>query len=162
VPRIKRGVVTCIAAAVAATAAIAGCAGARGGPSAAGSPTAPQALEAEAVASQEFGLLAGGGWAQAWGLWTAQARQAVSRSEYVQVNAACPPSLGVSYVVEDAVRVDADTMRVTWRHDGVAGANLVVYQDGTWRFAPAASELAPYKLGADQLIRQRKAQHACR
>lgn len=160
-PRIKRGVLTCIAAAFAAGAAVAGCSGAHGGPSAAGSPTAPQALEAEAVASQEFGLLAGGGWAQAWGLWTAQARQAVSRSEYVRVNAACPPSLGVSYVVEDAVRVDADTMRVTWRHDGVSGANLVLFQDGTWRFAPAASELAQYARGADQLIRQREARYAC-
>lgn len=153
---------TMLAAALIAASALSGCSSSASAASSAGSSDAPQALRAEAVASQEFGLLAGGGWAQAWNLWTSAAQKAVSQAAYVQVNKACPTAPGVPYVVQDAVRVDADTMRVSWRHGTSSGTNLIVYEGGSCRFSPSASELAQYGAGADQLIQQRKAQHECR
>ena len=126
-----------------------------------GGPTPPQPQQASAVARQEFGLLAGGGWAQAWELWTADAQQAVPRAEFVHVNTACRPALGVPYVIDSSTPTDPATVRIAWHRAGATGSNSLLYQSGRWRFAPDARTVSDYGLGADRLIRSRRSAGSC-
>ncbi|NUS15938.1 MAG: hypothetical protein HOY69_31820 [Streptomyces sp.] len=126
-----------------------------------GASAPPQPLQAFAVARQEFGLLAGGGWAAAWNLWTADAQRSVPQAEFVQVNTACRPELGVPYTIDEQTVTDPATVRVTWHRGDTAGANTLHYTAGRWRFAPDARTVAGYRLGADRLIRQRRAANSC-
>lgn len=138
-----------------------------GGGTHAGSPAAgnatppPQPQQAYSVAQKEFGLLSGGGWAAAWNLWTSSAQQAVSQAEFVHVNSACRPALGVPYVIDDSTVADPATVRIAWHRASARGVNSMVYQGGRWRFAPDARTLADYRLGADRLIGQRRAAGSC-
>ena len=92
-------------------------------PAGAGGPTPPQPQQAYALARQEFGLLSGGGWAQAWGLWTASAQQAVPQAEFVHVNTACRPAMGQLYAIDGSSVTDSTTVRVTWHRAGTTGMN---------------------------------------
>jgi len=127
----------------------------------AGGPTPPQPQQAYAVARQEFGLLAGGGWAGAWDLWTADARQAVPQAEFVQVNTACRPAVGVPYVIDGSSVASPTSVRITWHRADATGSDTLLYQSGRWRFAPDARTMADYRLGAEQLIRRRRAAGSC-
>jgi len=113
------------------------------------------------VASREFGLLAGGGWAQAWSLWSDSAQGALSQADFVRLNTECRPALGQPYVLDATTPVDATTVRVDWHQGSAKGSDTVVYQDGAWRFVPDAASLAGYRLGVDRLVAQRKAAGAC-
>lgn len=126
-----------------------------------GGPTPPQSQQAYAVARQEFGLLSGGGWAQAWDLWTASAQRTVPQAEFVRVNTACRPAIGVPYVIDSGTVTDPTTVRITWHRADVTGSNSLLYQSGHWRFAPDAGTVADYRLGADRLIEQRRAAGSC-
>jgi hypothetical protein len=126
-----------------------------------GATAPPQPQQAEAVARQEFGLLAGGGWAQAWDLWTAGAQQAVPQAEFVRVNTACRPVVGVPYVIEGSTPTDPATVRIVWHRAGTTGSNTLLYQSGRWRFAPDARTLSDYRLGADRLITRRRSAGSC-
>ena len=118
-------------------------------------------MEAQAVATQEFGLLSGGGWAQAWGLWAAASQNIVGQALYVQVNAACPAALGIPYVIEKTAPDGADTMQVTWQRGTATGTNILIYENGSWRFVPDSDELTRYKLGPSQAVAQLKAAGQC-
>jgi hypothetical protein len=131
-----------VVAVVAANAALAG--GSRGATSRSTSQ-GPSVLRARSVASKEFGLLAGGGWAQAWGLWSAAGRNALSQADFVRLNTECRPALGVPYVIGSATAVDARTVRVDWREGSTAGSDTVVFEGGAWRFQPSAQTLAEYR-----------------
>lgn len=121
----------------------------------------PQTLQADSVASEEFGLLAGGGWAQAWGLWTADAQQVLAQADYVRLNTECRPVVGVPYVIDKSTKVDQTTVRVDWHRAGVTGSNTLSYQAGKWQFAPDPTALAQYRLGVQQVVQQRRAAGAC-
>jgi len=121
----------------------------------------PDPLQARSVAQREFGLLAGGGWAQAWTLWSAQARSVLNQSDFVRLNTQCRPALGVPYVIDGTSSVDVTTMRVQWHQGSVSGSDTVVYQDGSWRFVPDDKTLADYRLGVDRLVSERKAAGTC-
>ncbi len=153
------GVTALALLAVAATAA--GCSSAPAQGAGRPTPPQPQSLQADAVASQEFGQLAGGGWAQAWSLWADSAQQAISQAEFVRLNTECRPLTGAPYVIDRSTTVDPATVRVDWHRSGSTGSNTLVYQAGTWRFTPEASALAEYRLGVDELVRQRKAAGSC-
>lgn len=141
---------------------LAGCSQSAGRGASAGATAEAQVLEAQAAAAHEFGLLSGGGWAQAWSLWAAASRRSVSQAMYTQVNAACPPSLGVPYVIESTAPDGPGRMQVTWQHGDATGTNLLVYEDGAWKFVPSQADLAQYALGAARAVAQRKAAGACR
>lgn len=130
----------------------------RGGP---GGTHPPQPQQAYALAQKEFGLLAGGGWAQAWSLWTTGAQRAVPQAEFVRVNTACRPVLGVPYLIDDSAVAGPAAVRIGWHRAGARGSNTLVHQGGRWRFTPDARTLADYRLGADRLIRQRRAAGSC-
>lgn len=132
-----------------------------GSPAGIGRTTPPQAQQAYAVAQKEFGLLAGGGWAAAWSLWTPSAQQAVPQAEFVHVNTTCRPVLGVPYVIDDSEVADPDTIRISWHRQSAQGTNTMHYQGGRWRFTPDAHTLADYRIGADRLIQQRRAAGSC-
>ncbi|PYC87349.1 hypothetical protein C7C46_05105 [Streptomyces tateyamensis] len=145
----------------AVAAALTGCAGKPAGPSAPPVAPQPQTAQAQAVASQEFGLLAGGGWAPAWSLWPASAQQAISAADFVRLNTECKPQLGTAYVLDSSTKLDDTTVRVGWHRGAQSGSNTVAYQDGKWRFVPDASALADYRLGVDQLVERRRAAGDC-
>ncbi|MBY8882823.1 hypothetical protein [Actinacidiphila acidipaludis] len=126
-----------------------------------GGPTAPQAGQALAVARQEFGLLSGGGWAQAWDLWTPTAQRAVPQAEFVRVNTECRPPVGVPYVIDASSVPDPTTVRVDWHRADTTGSATLSYRAGRWRFAPDARTLADYRPGADRLIQNRTAAGSC-
>jgi hypothetical protein len=156
------GAVAISAVAVVVTAsAVAGCSSSPGRavPTAADSPQVTQAI---AAATKEFGLLAGGGWAPAWGLWSDSARQVISQDDFVRLNTECRPVLGVPTVVGTTTVVDPDTVRVAWRHAGTSGSNVLIYEAGTWHFVPDDGALAEFRLGVDHLVRDRRAKGLCR
>lgn len=127
----------------------------------AASPPPPQSLQADAVASEEFGLLAGGGWAQAWNLWSADAQHAIDQADFVRLNTACRPALGVPYVIDKSTTVDPATVRIDWHRAAATGSSTLVHQAGRWQFVPDAASLADYRLGVDRLVEQRKAAGSC-
>ncbi len=127
----------------------------------AGSAVPPQGVQAEAVAEQEFGLLAAGDWGGAWGLWTDSAKQVLSEADYVKLNTECPPGLGVAYVIVQIQRIGTTTVLVLWKRGPASGRNNMLYQNGAWKFAPGVAELDGYRLGVAKLVARRKAEKAC-
>lgn len=121
----------------------------------------PQSLQADSVASEEFGLLAGGGWAQAWNLWTDNAHQVIAQADFVRLNTECRPMVGVPYVIDRSTTVDPTTVRVDWHRAGVTGSNTLIHQAGRWQFVPDPGSLADYRLGVDRLVQQRQVAGAC-
>ncbi|MFE9425705.1 hypothetical protein ACFYNO_22365 [Kitasatospora sp. NPDC006697] len=148
-------------AAVSAAALLAGCGSAGSTASAPTTPPMPQTFQAEAVARQEFGLLAGGGWIQAWSLWDATSQQAISGNDFAKLNTECKPAVGIPYVIDKSTKLDQDTVRVDWHHGADTGSNTLAYQQGKWRFTPDATALAAYRTGVDQLVQQRQAAGSC-
>ncbi|TQF01757.1 hypothetical protein E6W39_05190 [Kitasatospora acidiphila] len=138
-----------------------GCSSSPSRPSIPATPPQPQSLQADSVASQEFGLLAGGGWAQAWSLWDESGQQAISQADFVRLNTECRPAVGAPYAIDRSTTVDPTTVRVDWHRATTAGSNTMVYQAGRWHFVPDQGALADYRLGADQLLRRRRAAGAC-
>ena len=139
----------------------AGCSSAAPHPRDPGPAPGPRPLQAAGVASREFGLLAGGGWAQAWTLWSDSARGALSQADFVRLNTECPPALGQPYVIDSTTQVDDSTVRVDWHRAAASGSDTLVYESGSWRFEPDAASLAGYRLGVERLVAQRKAEGAC-
>lgn len=121
----------------------------------------PSMVRARAVATQEFGLLSGGGWAQAWALWSATAQAALSQADFVQVNTQCRPALGEPYIVDAATDVDAVSVRIDWHQGSMTATSTVVYEGGAWRFQPDARTLAAYRGGVAAVVAERKAAGAC-
>lgn len=105
----------------------------------------PDVRQATSVARREFGLLAGGGWAQAWQLWSDEARSALGQDDFVRAGSRCRAALGVPYVIDGAARVDATTVSVSWHRSDAAGTATVVYEGGAWRFSPDAGSLGEYR-----------------
>ncbi|GAA1990816.1 hypothetical protein [Kitasatospora viridis] len=144
--------------------AAAGCSAAAVSPGPPGSPAPPpqpQIFQAESVARQEFGLLAGGGWAQAWALWDDSGQQAISQADFVKLNTECRPALGVPYVIGKSTELGRGTVRVDWQHGAENGSNTLEFTRGSWHFAPDAASLADYRKGVDQVVAQRRAAAAC-
>jgi hypothetical protein len=139
---------------------LAGCS-ARTGPAPSAGTAEPQGAQAEAVADQEFGLLAAGDWPGAWKLWTDSAKHVFSESAYVRLNTECRPRLGVPYVIWQAQRTGATTVLVRWTRGPARGSNAMVYQRGAWKFAPSAAALAADQRGVGRLATTLKAEHAC-
>jgi hypothetical protein len=140
---------------------LAGCS-ARSGPAPpAGTAGGAQGAQAEAVADQEFGLLAAGDWPGAWKLWTDSAKRVLGESAYAALNTECQPRLGVPYVIWQAQRTNATTVLVRWTRGPARGSNAMLYQQGAWKFAPSAADLAAYQRGVGQLGGTLKAEHAC-
>jgi len=139
---------------------LAGCS-ARSGPASPAGTAGPQGAQAEAVADQEFGLLAAGDWPGAWKLWTDSAKHVLSESAYVRLNTECRPRLGVPYVIWQAQRTGATTVLVRWTRGTARGSNAMLYQQGGWKYAPSAADLAAYQRGIGQLVTTRKAEQEC-
>lgn len=156
---IKTGAAAVAVAALTVTSA--GCAGSGGGTDPAAATSASQVMQAQAAATQEFGLLSGGGWAQAWGLWAAASQHIVGQAAYAKINTACPAKLGVPYVIEKTAPDGADTMQVTWRHGTDTGTNIVILENGSWRFVPDTTEVKRDELGSVKAIAQLKAAGRC-
>ncbi|WP_157436711.1 hypothetical protein [Actinospica robiniae] len=150
-----------LAAAAALTCALAGCSASGGGADPAAAASASQVMRAQAAATQEFGLLSGGGWAQAWGLWAVASQHIVGQAAYVQINKACPAALGIPYVIENTAPDGADTMQVTWQHGTTTGTNIVILENGSWRFVPDTTEVKRDELGPAKAVAQLKAVGRC-
>ncbi len=140
---------------------LAGCAGASGPASSGGTAGGPQGEQAEAVADQEFGLLAAGDWPGAWRLWTDSAQRVLTETAFVKLNTECRPQLGVPYVIWQAQRTGTTTVLVRWTRGPAKGSNAMRYQQGAWKFAPSAADLAGYRRGVGRLVARLKAEQAC-
>jgi hypothetical protein len=79
----------------------------------------------------------------------------------VQLNTECQPRLGVPYVIWQAQRTGATTVLVRWTRGTARGSNAMLYQQGAWKFAPSAADLAAYQRGVGQLVTTLKAEKAC-
>jgi hypothetical protein len=109
----------------------------------AGTVRGPEA--AQATAQTEFGLLAGGDYAGAWDLWTADAQRAVGRADFVALGATCPRGVPATATVRRLV--DDDTVALDWRRGDRTGTATVVYTGGSWRYQPDRSTLDGYRQG---------------
>jgi hypothetical protein len=102
----------------------------------------PTGLEvAKGIAQAELGMLAGGDWSGAWELWTETAKQAMSKADFIALNKACPPKLGVLYEIQDVKPVAALTVTVTWKHADTNGSGTMKYENGSWHYEPDAKQL---------------------
>lgn len=124
-------------------------------------PGGPQTQQAYALARQEFGRLSGGDWGGAWDLWTAEGQRAVPRGEFVRVNAACRPALGVPYVIDGGTAAGAEEVRVAWHRGADSGTDSVAWQAGRWRFAPDPAVLADYRAGEAGALARLRAAGSC-
>lgn len=124
-------------------------------------PSGPSMVRARSVATQEFGLLSGGGWGQAWALWSTAAQAAMSEADFVRLNTECRPALGQAYVVDSGTEVDASDVKIAWHQGPTTGSGTVVFEGGAWRFQPDAQTLAAYRGGVAAVVAERKAAGAC-
>jgi hypothetical protein len=122
----------------------------------------PTGLEvAKGIAEAELGMMAGGDWSGAWELWTATAKQAMSKADFIALNKACPSKLGVLYEIQDVKPVTGLTVTVTWKHADTNGSGTMKYESGSWHYEADAKQLADYRLGTQALIAKRKAAKTC-
>ena len=124
-------------------------------------PSGPSMVRARSVATQEFGLMSGGGWAQAWGLWSAAGQAAMSEADFARLNTECRPALGEPYVIDAATDVSATDVKVDWHQGSTTGSSAVVFEGGAWKFAPDAQTLAEYRTGIAAAVAKRKAAGEC-
>jgi hypothetical protein len=96
---------------------------------------------ARATAQTEFGLLAGGDYGGAWDLWSDQAKQAVSRADFIARSTACPPGKGVMTQVVSTTLVDDNNVDVSWQRAGQTGTARLTYTGGTWHYQPDQATL---------------------
>lgn len=106
----------------------------------------PDVRQGVSVAQREFGLLSGGGFAQAWTLWSKAARSALSQSDFVRSTTECHPALGVPYTT-DSTAVAGTSVTVAWHQASMTGVASVVFEDGAWRFVPDPATLTAYHQG---------------
>ncbi|NUR28421.1 MAG: hypothetical protein HOV83_21700 [Catenulispora sp.] len=106
----------------------------------------PDSRQGVSVAQREFGLLSGGGFAQAWTLWSQTARSALSQSDFVRSTTACRLALGVPYII-DSTAVVGTSVTITWHQASTKGVAGVVFEDGAWRFVPDPATLTAYQQG---------------
>jgi hypothetical protein len=132
------------------------------GGSGAANPSGPSVARAKSVATQEFGLLSGGGWAQAWALWSTAGRAALSEADFVRLNTQCRPALGEPYIVDGATEVDATDVRIDWHQGSTTGSGTMVFESGSWKVQPDAQTLAEYRRGVAAVVADRKAAGRCR
>lgn len=131
-------------------------------PSGPSGPSGPSMVRARSVAAQEFGLLSGGGWAQAWALWSAAGQASIGQADFVRLNTRCRPSLGEPYVLGTATDVDATDVRIVWHQGSTTGGGTMVFEGGAWRFQPDTQTLAEYRRGVAAVVADRKAAGLCR
>lgn len=124
-------------------------------------PSGPSVVRARSVATREFGLLSGGGWPQAWALWSAAGQAALSEADFVQLNTWCRPALGEPYVVDAATEVDAADVRIDWHQGATTGSLDVVLEGAAWKIQPDATTLAEYRRGAAAVVASRRAAGRC-
>ena len=139
---------------------------ARGSASHGGAPktadtAGPSMVRARSVATQEFGLMSGGGWGQAWALWSAAGQAAMSEADFVRLNTECRPALGEPYVVDSATDVDTTDVKIAWHQGSTTGTSTVLFEGGAWRFQPDAQTLAAYRSGVAAVVAERKAAGGC-
>jgi hypothetical protein len=115
---------------------------------------------ATATAQTEFGLLAGGDYGGAWDLWSQAAQRAITRTDFVALNTACPQR-GVPVQVVAVRPVGDDEVDIDWKRGSQSGTAELLYTAGTWRYQPSQSTLDSYRLGADKLASQLRAAHQC-
>ena len=123
----------------------------------------PQLEQAVAVATTEFGHLSGGGWSDAWRLWSVSARRSVPEADFVRLNTECRPLLGVPYVIVESSMVESGHARINWHHGAESGADDMVFENSGWFFVPGAATLAGLGPGADveRTVSERKAAGEC-
>lgn len=121
----------------------------------------PSMVRAKSLATQEFGLMSGGGWSQAWALWSTAAQAAMSEADFVRLNTECRPMLGEPYVVDSATGVDAADVKIAWHQGSTTGSSTVVFEGAAWRFQPDAQTLAAYRSGVAAVVAERKAAGEC-
>jgi len=130
-------------------------------PREAGPAPEPDFRQGVSVAQRELGLLSGGGWAQAWTLWSDGARSTLSQPDFVRLNTECRPALGVPSIIDSTATADATTVTVTWHQASTKGTATVVFENGAWRFVPDPVTLAGYRRGVAALLSERKAAGQC-
>lgn len=132
-----------------------------GGSTKASGVSEPSMVRARSVAAQEFGLLSGGGWAQAWALWSAAGQAAIGEADFARLNTQCRPALGEPYLVDTATDIDATHVSVAWHQGSKTGSSTMVFEGGAWKYQPDAQTLADYRQGVAAVAAERKAAGQC-
>lgn len=129
------------------------------------SPAAEPHTEAavRAAAKEEFDSYAAGDYGEAWDVWSAAGKQAISRANYMRLFQLCPDvAQGVRFQIEH-VTMDSD------RHAHVRASRLIamltyrfVYEAGRWRFVPTPESMRDYRTKTvKEVAAERRAQGGC-
>jgi len=124
---------------------------------AAGGPEPKTIDGAKAAAQTVFDRFSGGDFAGAWDMYTAAGKKAISKDDYVKLNAVCSRK-GLAIQLTSA-RMDGPDRAVVIAKQLVAAQSYTMqYEGNAWKLAPAKEGLALYSQGAVRAIAaQRKA-----
>jgi hypothetical protein len=127
---------------------------------AAGGPE-PKTIEgAKAAAQTVFDRFSGGDFAGAWEMYTAAGKQAISKDDYVKLNAACSRK-GLAIQLTSARMEGADRAVVIAKQLVAAQSYTMVYEGDSWKLEPAKEGLALYSKGAAKAIAAQKKAGTC-
>lgn len=127
-----------------------------------GKESEPRTVEAaRSVVELSFDRYMGGDYAGAWDLYSAEGKAAISRSEYVRLLTACPPTK-LPYEIVSARLESEDRAVVVVKLLGVAQSYESRYEDAAWRLQPRKEGLAEFALGVDAAVAKRKARGGCK
>jgi outer membrane biogenesis lipoprotein LolB len=108
---------------------------------------------AREVAQEQADRYAAGDFGGAWDLWADEARDTITREDYVRLGEECLAA-GVPVDVTD-VRLEGDDRAVVRLGVGTfEQAYTMRYEDGAWRWMPTPEVLEDYDGDVDRLIQQ--------
>lgn len=126
-------------------------------------PAQPRTRAAVRSAAEEvFDAYAAGEYGPFWDMWTSQAKEVVSRKDYVRRFRLCPSvAQGLRFEIQK-VTVAGNRATVRTARSILVQTYRFAYQEGEWRYSPLPEQLAPYRTKTvDQIVREEKAAGAC-
>lgn len=117
-----------------------------------------------AAATEEFDSYSAGDYGEAWDLWTAAGKKAISRKNYMHLFELCPDVASGARFDIQRVTMDSDhEAHVRVSRLGIAVMSYqFAYEDGHWRYVPTPESMNNYRTKTvQQMAADRRAQGGC-
>jgi hypothetical protein len=122
----------------------------------------PRTVAAAKVAVEAVDRQLSGDYAGAWELYTTAGKAAISKDDFVRLQAACPPKdKGQQARALEGRLQDPNTAVIRLQVAGSTAARTLRNESGQWRIEPSDSAMADFKLGVDQAITKERAAGNC-
>lgn len=157
------GPTSTVAAAPSTSAAVGTSSAASPSTSATKAPGQPRTVAAvRTAATRAFDAYAGGDYGEFWDTWTSQAKQVVSRRDYVRRFKLCPSAATGLRITIQKVTLAGSRASVRTARSILVQTYTFAYQSGRWRYQPLTEQLQPYRAKTvDQIAREERAAGRC-